>query len=292
MQPSTDHFRRERDACGIGFVADASGRASRDDRRRAARGARAACGTAARSAPIGLTGDGAGLLLPLPRALIPGPWCGLAMVFLRDEAARDGDRGGLRGRGTRAWRLAVGPDGPCRAGRAGASLDAADRAAGPAPATRVSLDEAEGCAYRARRRVQQEPGAYVASLSFRTVTYKALCAADQLAAFYPDLRDPALAVPFGIFHQRFSTNTAPSWERAQPFRLLCHNGEINSIDGNVDWMRRSGATSSRRTARTRRCSTTRSSCSSAAAATFATRAGDAHPGGVATRIPSSTNAVR
>ena len=69
------------------------------------------------------------------------------------------------------------------------------------------------------------------SLSFRTVTYKALCAADQLAAFYPDLRDPALAVPFAVFHQRFSTNTTPSWERAQPFRLLCHNGEINTIAG-------------------------------------------------------------
>ena len=88
--------------------------------------------------------------------------------------------------------------------------------------------------------MQQEPGAYIASLSFRTVTYKALCAADQLEAFYPDLRDPALAVPFGIFHQRFSTNTAPSWERAQPLRLLCHNGEINSIDGNVAWMRARG----------------------------------------------------
>src|SRR5207249_7748980 len=80
----------------------------------------------------------------------------------------------------------------------------------------------------------------IASLSFRTVTYKALCASDELAHFYPDLRDPALAVPFGIFHQRFSTNTTPSWERAQPFRLLCHNGEINTIQGNVNWMRARG----------------------------------------------------
>src|SRR5436309_11430013 len=95
-------------------------------------------------------------------------------------------------------------------------------------------------AYRARTRAEETAGAYIASLSFRTVTYKALCAADQLAAFYPDLLDPAVAVPFGIFHQRFSTNTAPSWERAQPFRLLGHNGEINSIDGNVAWMRARG----------------------------------------------------
>src|SRR6185436_6135729 len=78
----------------------------------------------------------------------------------------------------------------------------------------------ESAAFRARRRAERTPGAYIASLSFRTITYKALCAADHLADFYADLRDPALAVPFGIFHQRYSTNTAPSWERAQPFRLL------------------------------------------------------------------------
>ena len=103
-----------------------------------------------------------------------------------------------------------------------------------------TLDEAEARAFRARKRAEAAGGAYIASLSFRTVTYKALCAADQLAAFYADLRDPELSVPFGIFHQRFSTNTSPTWERAQPFRLLCHNGEINSIDGNVAWMRARG----------------------------------------------------
>src|SRR5262249_26700456 len=101
---------------------------------------------------------------------------------------------------------------------------------------RLEADEAERRAYRARRRAERAGGAYIASLSFRTVTYKALCAADQLAEFYADLRDRRLEVPFGIFHQRFSTNTTPSWERAQPFRYLCHNGEINAIEGNVNWM--------------------------------------------------------
>src|SRR5262249_46171141 len=97
--------------------------------------------------------------------------------------------------------------------------------------------DAELRAHRARRRAERYRDAlYVASLSYRTVTYKALCAATQLAAFYPDLNDLGLAVPFAIFHQRFSTNTAPSWERAQPFRMLCHNGEINTIEGNVAWM--------------------------------------------------------
>ena len=107
-------------------------------------------------------------------------------------------------------------------------------------------DEAEARAYRARRRAERVRGAYVASLSFRTVTYKALCAADQLDAFYADLRDPTLEVPFAIFHQRFSTNTSPSWERAQPFRLLCHNGEINTLRGNIAWMRARESTALRR----------------------------------------------
>jgi glutamate synthase domain-containing protein 1 len=75
--------------------------------------------------------------------------------------------------------------------------------------TGTSLEGAEALAYRARRRIERERGVYVASLSFRTVTYKALCAADQLAPFYADLRNPDLRVPFAVFHQRFSTNTAP-----------------------------------------------------------------------------------
>ena len=97
-------------------------------------------------------------------------------------------------------------------------------------------EDAELRAYRARRRAELVDGVYIASLSFRTVTYKALCAATQLAGFYLDLRDERWAASFAIFHQRFSTNTEPSWERAQPFRLLCHNGEINTIEGNAAWM--------------------------------------------------------
>ena len=102
--------------------------------------------------------------------------------------------------------------------------------------------DAERRCFRAGRRAalaarQAEVGLYLASCSTMTVTYKALCAADQLAAFYPDLAEEAFEVAFAVFHQRYSTNTAPSWERAQPFRFLCHNGEINTLDGNVAWMR-------------------------------------------------------
>jgi len=106
----------------------------------------------------------------------------------------------------------------------------------------VPAADAEARCFRARKRVERALraaglGAYVASMSFRTLTYKAMCAADQLAPFYPDLRDQEFIAPFAIFHQRYSTNTAPSWERAQPFRMLCHNGEINTIQGNVNRMR-------------------------------------------------------
>jgi glutamate synthase (ferredoxin) len=224
----------ERDACGIGFVADLRGRASREVldallealRRVKHRGAVAADGK---------TGDGAGLLLPMPRALLSGGATGLAMVFLRDETDREvlATQCCKEGLEVVGWReVPVDPD--ALGAEAKASMPRIEQLLLAAPG--LDADEAERRAFRARKRAERELCSYVCSLSFRAVTYKALCAADQLAAFYDDLRDPGLAVPFGVFHQRFSTNTAPSWERAQPFRLLCHNGEINAIQGNVNWM--------------------------------------------------------
>jgi glutamate synthase domain-containing protein 2/glutamate synthase domain-containing protein 1/glutamate synthase domain-containing protein 3 len=79
--------------------------------------------------------------------------------------------------------------------------------------------------------------AYFCSLSSRTVVYKGLLAPRQLAGFYPDLRDQDFETSFAIFHQRFSTNTQPAWQLAQPFRVLAHNGEINTITGNRRWMK-------------------------------------------------------
>ncbi len=224
--------RRERDACGIGLVADVRGRASRELLDRTLAGL-TAVGHRGAWAADGVTGDGAGVLLPLTEALTGTSRAGLAMCFLREgwlrAAVEDACRveglepAGWRGVPTRTSALGV---------TALASLPLIEQlliAPSPHP-------DAERRAYRARRRAERASGVYVASLSFRTVTYKALCAAAQLARFYPDLEDPALAVPFAIFHQRFSTNTEPSWERAQPFRVVCHNGEINTIDGNVAWM--------------------------------------------------------
>ena len=239
MHPPSSNPRPERDACGIGFLADATGRASRaivdgllDGLARVRhRGAVAA---------DGVSGDGAGLLLPIPRALVPAPWCGLAQVFLRDEAARAAIEEACIGEGIEpaGWRE-VPVDRSVLGDDARRSMPRIEQLVLRRPLGSTA-EEAELRAYRARKRAETIADAYIVSLSFRTITYKALCAADQLGRFYDDLRDPALAVPFGIFHQRFSTNTQPSWERAQPFRLLCHNGEINSLAGNAAWMRARG----------------------------------------------------
>ncbi|HEY9287437.1 MAG TPA: glutamate synthase large subunit [Candidatus Dormibacteraeota bacterium] len=247
--------RFEHDACGIGFVADAGGRASREivDAALSAlnrvrhRGAVAADHR---------SGDGAGLLLPIPQAFFTAQLgrlgvrsarspIGVATIFVAahsPELART-----IVEEGCAAERLEVVGWRPVPT-----DCDALGEAARQtAPRIEQALllaregedaDDLEARCFRARKRAEAairgaDVPAYVVSMSFRTLTYKAMCAADQLAAFYPDLREPEFTAHFAIFHQRYSTNTAPSWERAQPFRLLCHNGEINTIQGNVNRMR-------------------------------------------------------
>ena len=93
--------------------------------------------------------------------------------------------------------------------------------------------------YTARKRAEHrivEPDFYVCSLSAQTIVYKGMLTPDQLGEYYLDLQDPAFASAVALVHSRFSTNTAPQWKLAQPFRLLCHNGEINTIRGNRAWM--------------------------------------------------------
>jgi glutamate synthase (ferredoxin) len=222
----------ERDACGIGLVADAGGRASREILDRALAGLGAVSHRGAWAAD-GVTGDGAGVLLPLSPALTGHAGAGLAMCFLREPWLRNVVEEACRAEGLDplGWR-----DVPHDVAALGSTATASlPRIAQLVLAPPVQ-DDAELRAHRARRRAESVSGVYVASLSFRTVTYKALVAATQLASFYPDLADPDWAVSWAIFHQRFSTNTEPTWERAQPFRLLCHNGEINTIEGNAAWM--------------------------------------------------------
>ncbi|WP_223426825.1 glutamate synthase large subunit [Tateyamaria pelophila] len=97
--------------------------------------------------------------------------------------------------------------------------------------------------YVIRRRIEkaalaaQVPSLYIASLSCRSIIYKGMMLAEQVAEFYPDLMDERFRSAFAIYHQRYSTNTFPQWWLAQPFRMLAHNGEINTLKGNLNWMK-------------------------------------------------------
>jgi glutamate synthase (NADPH/NADH) large chain len=97
--------------------------------------------------------------------------------------------------------------------------------------------------YVIRRRIEKAaaaamvPDLYVASLSCRSIIYKGMMLAEQVAEFYPDLKDERFESAFAIYHQRYSTNTFPQWWLAQPFRMLAHNGEINTLKGNLNWMK-------------------------------------------------------
>jgi len=97
--------------------------------------------------------------------------------------------------------------------------------------------------YIIRRRIEkaalaaQIQGLYLASLSCRSIIYKGMMLAEQVAVFYPDLMDERFESAFAIYHQRYSTNTFPQWSLAQPFRMLAHNGEINTLKGNINWMK-------------------------------------------------------
>src|SRR5207244_4311751 len=112
----------------------------------------------------------------------------------------------------------------------------------------LSLKQYERTLYHARRLIEQRlqnaeiNNGYIVSLSRTTIVYKGLLAPNELARFYLDLADPRFTSAFVIFHQRYSTNTFPSWPLAQPMRLLAHNGEINTLQGNRNWMEaRAGA---------------------------------------------------
>ncbi|HKJ35191.1 MAG TPA: glutamate synthase large subunit, partial [Solirubrobacterales bacterium] len=211
------------------------------------------------------TGDGAGILLEvshdffrlrapeagLRAAELPAPGrLAVAVCFFPDEPARAkeleirleklvaGD-----GHEPITWREV--PVEPSAAGRLG--RETAPRVmqlligAGPEVADQ---DEFERRLFLTRRRAEIEFGPEVSfpSFSSRTIVYKGMLTAPQLPEFYPDLVDATLKSRFAIVHSRFSTNTLPSWELAQPLRMIAHNGEINTALGNVNWMRAREAT--------------------------------------------------
>ena len=107
----------------------------------------------------------------------------------------------------------------------------------------IDQEQFERELYIIRRRIEkaalaaQIPSLYCCSLSCRSIIYKGMMLAEQVAEFYPDLMDERFESAFAIYHQRYSTNTFPEWRLAQPFRMLAHNGEINTLKGNVNWMK-------------------------------------------------------
>ncbi|MGZ8764742.1 MAG: glutamate synthase-related protein, partial [Acidimicrobiia bacterium] len=247
----------ELDSCGIGFVTHTSGEPSREIVELALTGLACVKHRGAIAAD-GLSGDGAGILVPIPRPFfarvaeaagreLPTERLGVVNAYLDhdDVAARNAAEAAVaeactaEGLELVAWR-----DVPIDTTQIGdsarADLPAMRQAFLVRPAG-IEVAEAERSAYRARRAAEAacrdaDVRAYFASWSFTTVTYKALVISDRLAAFYPDLAADDFAAPLAIFHSRFSTNTMPAWERAQPFRLLCHNGEINTVEGNENRM--------------------------------------------------------
>jgi glutamate synthase (ferredoxin) len=239
--PLYDPVSGEKDACGIGFVADSSGAASRAIVDAALE---ALCRVKHRGAVAAdaLTGDGAGLLLPIPPTVAPA--ChGVVMTFL-DPGSPAAGRAAIaaacaaEGLTLTSWRAV--PVDPGALGSAAADSAPLVEQALLAPFA-GGVEEGERRAYRARRRaelVARSEGLELSipSSSYRTVTYKALCAADRLADFYADLAANGCRAWFALFHQRYSTNTAPTWGRAQPFRMLAHNGEVNTIRGNLGAM--------------------------------------------------------
>jgi glutamate synthase domain-containing protein 2/glutamate synthase domain-containing protein 1/glutamate synthase domain-containing protein 3 len=212
------------------------------------------------------TGDGAGILLQLPHAFLraacrvtqirlpeAGEY-GVGMVFLpTDEQARRGAErtieSAIHAYGCRllGWRD-VPVDATVLGGAALSSLPVIRQFFVAQGALDRDVDDSHAfertlyCVRRALERSASEASPegqtlYVASLSSRTVVYKGLLRPDQLSRFYRDLSDPEIASGLALVHSRFSTNTFPSWPLAHPYRFLCHNGEINTLRGNVNWMR-------------------------------------------------------
>ncbi len=253
----------EHDACGVGFVVHIKGVRSHDIVQKALQVLvnlehRGACGCEEN------TGDGAGILVQMPDAFLrtcaPAPLpaageYGAGLVFLpHDESDRNRIKDLIariveeEGQRLLGWR-----DVPTDNGLVGPSA----RATQPvfqhvfiAASVDAARDRSvfERKLYVIRKRVEHAVDTvkvnplsrrffYIVSLSAKTLTYKGMLTARQLAPMFPDLGNPELTSALALVHQRFSTNTFPSWPLAHPYRLIAHNGEINTLRGNINWMR-------------------------------------------------------
>ncbi|WP_186402755.1 glutamate synthase large subunit [Sphingopyxis sp. P1IMeth2] len=269
--PTPDHQRLaedgmyrpdlESDACGVGMVAATDGKASRRVVEAAIEALRAVWHRGAVDAD-GKTGDGAGIHVDLPERffddaiaasghkVLPNRLA-VGMIFLprTDLGAQEACRtiveseiidAGYTIYGWRQVPVDVSVIGD-KAQRTRPEIEQI-MIAGPLPEEQ-SIDEFEKQLYLVRRRIEKKVIAaqiadfYICSLSARSIIYKGLFLAESLADFYPDLANKLFESRVAIFHQRYSTNTFPQWWLAQPFRTLAHNGEINTIRGNKNWMK-------------------------------------------------------
>ncbi len=235
-------FENEHDACGVGLIADVNGRPSHEIvdkgisilKRLVHRGA-------AGNDP--LTGDGAGILTVVPDAFFrhavdfdlpePGRY-GVGVLFggpddlspLGGIAAAEG----ARLLGTREV-----PTSPEQIGEAARRAAPAIRQIFVDGSAFDSPDAFERKLFVVRRLIEKAfPDLYIPSFSSRTIVYKGLLLADQIDRFYADLSDPDFVSPLAVVHQRYSTNTFPTWSLAHPFRMIAHNGEINTLRGNLN----------------------------------------------------------
>ena len=253
----------EKDACGVGFLARLDGTPNHWVLRQALRGLRCmehrgGCGG------DGDSGDGAGILCGIPWSYLETVWPaaasgeagvrGLAMVFLPADASRrqearrfcEEEAAGL-GLLSLGWRpVPVDPAvlGPMARDTAPVIEQWLLLAPGASAAVPADVDGLEALLFRLRRRAVDRTreawgsdigNLYFASISARTVVYKGMVRSEVLDRFYADLRDERFTVSFAVYHRRFSTNTLPRWPLAQPMRLLGHNGEINTLLGNINW---------------------------------------------------------
>ncbi len=251
----------EHDACGIGFVVNIQGEASHDIVLKGLQilvnlAHRGACGCDAE------TGDGAGVLIQIPHQFLArevtacgftlpaaGEY-GVAMCFLPVERQQRLVCEGLVERITReeglvvlGWRdTPVEGDAIGREARASQPYIQQLFVARPAG---MDSDEFERRLYVVRKRAESQVAKsdvrdksffYIPSFSSRTIVYKGLLLAHQIGQFYAELLDPDTVSAMCLVHQRFSTNTFPTWQLAHPFRYICHNGEINTVRGNTNWM--------------------------------------------------------
>ncbi|NNU28795.1 glutamate synthase large subunit [Isoptericola sediminis] len=243
--PATEH-----DACGVAFVATLRGTPGRDI---VDAGLTALLNLDHRGA-VGAeenSGDGAGILTQIPDAFLrdvvdaelpPAGRYAIGMAFLpRDAEAADAMAHRFEAIAAEekldvlAWR-----DVPVTADLVGptarASMPTFRQVVVADPQRELADLELDRRAYRLRKRAENELELFLASLSARTITYKGMLTTAQLEPFFPDLSDPRYASEIALVHSRFSTNTFPSWPLAQPFRLVAHNGEINTVRGNRNWM--------------------------------------------------------